>query len=865
MDFKQFVNDIQEIKKYNDEIFSLKNGHWQVNNKFSILSKYTSFFYDSHLDIIKIVSLEILSEKHPQFDLNSEERWFAAALYGKVPKYSPELRKGICETLVFLGIHGKELKNCSLNKPEYIVNLTIRELLKDADWKLWASLNDLLPLLAEASPEQFLSSVENALKQNPCPFDELFHQEGKGGITGRNYMTGLYWALETLAWSEEYLSRSILVLAELATHDPGGQWANRPVNSMITILLRWFPQTNAPMEKRIATLKGIQRQFPDIAWKVFIELLPNHHQVSSGSHKPSFREFIPDNWKDGVSNEEYWKQVVEYASMAVYMVKGKTNYVSELLNNLDNIPQPAFNTFLEYLSSDEIVRLPDEQKQPIWETMISFVKKHRKFSDAKWALPAETVDLLEETANKIAPSRPDILYRHLFSKNHIDLMDRNADWQKQQDIIFNKRIEAVKQIYEINNTGSIIAFAENVETPEKVGFSFSHIADEEVDHELLPVFLDYDEPHKKDFIAGYTWGRYKKIGFSWIESLSTTNWSTEQKCNLLLFLPFEEEIWDKATELLGDHVGDYWKSINVNPFTTHSSLLPAIECLLKYGRPHLALECIYVHFSLKKEFFKEHAIQALIDGVSSDEQVDSMDVSDIIQVIKVLQDDPGVDEDSLLKIEWSYLPLLNEHNDASPKLLEKYLSQKPEFFIEVIQLLYRSEKGNEPEQAANEQTENIAMNAWRLLRSWRRPPGKMDDGSFSGEALKEWYNEVKTKTAETGHYEVAMDHLGKVLFYTDPDPNGLWIHQTAAEMLDEAENDSIRQGFNSEVHNSRGVYWVDTSGKTENELANLWRKKAEEVEKIGLIRFAFSLKELANSYDREAERVKADFAEEEGK
>jgi hypothetical protein len=207
-------------------------------------------------------------------------------------------------------------------------------------------------------------------------------------------------------------------------------------------------------------------------------------------------------------------------------------------------------------------------------------------------------------------------------------------------------------------------------------------------------------------------------------------------------------------------------------------------------------------------------------------QIGSLDFSVITQAIKMLENDPEVDEDSLLKIEWLYLPLLNEYNNASPKVLEKYLSQKPEFFIEVIQLLYRSKKKNELEQEVDERRKNIAMTAWKLLRIWKRPPGKMDDGSFSGEALKEWYNKVKTKATETGHYEVAMEHLGKVLFYTDSDPNGLWIHQSAAEMLDEAENDSIRKGFNCEVYNSRGFHLVDPSGKEEQELANSWRKKS---------------------------------------
>ena len=140
--YENWINCIREIKNYNDEIITLKNGHWQVINKISFLLKYASFFYDSHLDSIKTIALKVLSEIHPMFDLKPEDR-FAAAIYGKIPKYSSELRKGLSETLAFLGIHGSKLINCTLHKPETTVTLTIRELFKDADWKLWASLNDL--------------------------------------------------------------------------------------------------------------------------------------------------------------------------------------------------------------------------------------------------------------------------------------------------------------------------------------------------------------------------------------------------------------------------------------------------------------------------------------------------------------------------------------------------------------------------------------------------------------------------------------------------------------------------------------------------------------------------------------------------
>lgn len=860
MDSKKWKTDIQEIKKYNDEIFNLKNGHWQVKYKFTILSKYASFFYDSHLDSIKKVALKVLSERHPMFDLDPEDR-FAAEIYGKIPKYSSILRKGIADTIAFLGVHGTELKNCTQFKPEDTASLTIRELFKEADWKLWASLNDLLPVLAESAPNEFLTSVEIALRQSPCPFDELLIQGDLRGITGINYMTSLYWALETLAWSEDYLSRTLLALAELATHDLEGKYANRSTNSITTILLPWMPQTTAAIDKRIASLRGIQRYFPDIAWKTVISLLPNQHQGSTGSHTPLFRKFIPEDWKKEVSSSEYWEQVRGYATMAVDMAKGNIPYVSALVENLDNIPQPSFNSFLDYLSSDAIIKLPDDQKQPIWETMNGFIRKHRYFSDAKWALPLETVDLLQQTADKIAPTNPENLSRPSFSDREYDFLDRDIDWDTQQEILLKKRIDAIKQIYETNKTDSVIRFAEHVENPETVGNSFARIATEENDNELLPFFLDSQEQYIKQFISGYIWARYHifhKIGLDWIDSLHTEAWSIGQKCTLLINTPFEKEIWDKADELLDDHVGDYWKKITINPFSPKSHSLQAINCFLQYGRPYLALDCIYAHYFSKKEFFKEQAMKALITGISSKEPIVALNAHHVTEIIKILQDDPQINEEELIKIEWVYLPLLKRYNNAEPKLLEKQLSQKPEAFIEVIKLVYRS-KNQTNEKELDEARRKTALNGFEILREWKRPPGKMDDGSFSCNSLKSWYNEVKTKTIESGHYEVAMTHLGHVLFYTGSDPNGLWIHQTVAELLDEKDGDDMRKGFSLEVFNSRGIYSVDPSGKPEKGLAALWKCRAEEIENFGLIRFASSLREIADSYIREAERVKSEY------
>jgi hypothetical protein len=65
----------------------------------------------------------------------------------------------------------------------------------------------------------------------------------------------------------------------------------------------------------------------------------------------------------------------------------------------------------------------------------------------------------------------------------------------------------------------------------------------------------------------------------------------------------------------------------------------------------------------------------------------------------------------------------------------------------------------------------------------------------------------------------------------------------------------MRSGFRTEVFNSRGVHWVDPTGKPERDLAAQWREKADAVENSGFARFAATLRELADSYDREADRI----------
>jgi hypothetical protein len=188
--------------------------------------------------------------------------------------------------------------------------------------------------------------------------------------------------------------------------------------------------------------------------------------------------------------------------------------------------------------------------------------------------------------------------------------------------------------------------------------------------------------------------------------------------------------------------------------------------------------------------------------------------------------------------------------------LEGRLARDPAFFCQVIETVFRSKHEVVEKKEAFDDQKRMAENAFRLLREWATPPGTMVDGSWDSEAFRKWLAAVKAATKESGHFSVAMSQAGQVLPYSPPDPDGLWIQCAVAEALNDVDAEEMRSGFTCELFNMRGGHGY-TAGRQERELAVRYRDKAEAVENAGFYRLATALRDLANSYDQDAEREAA--------
>ena len=230
-----------------------------------------------------------------------------------------------------------------------------------------------------------------------------------------------------------------------------------------------------------------------------------------------------------------------------------------------------------------------------------------------------------------------------------------------------------------------------------------------------------------------------------------------------------------------------------------------------------------------------------------------MDEYDITRLIKALQNDPATNPDDLLQIEWAYLPLLDHRQGAYPKLLEEQLAGDPPFFCEVIRAVFRSKTDKPPAEGSTERQKKMARHAYQLLHRWTIPPGTQKDGSFDGEVFDTWLGCVKAECAASGHLKIAMTMVGHVLIHTPKDPSGLWIHRSVAVALNAKDAKDMRDGFTMALFNSRGVHGF-TAGREEQQLAENYKKQADEVETHGYHRLANSLRELSSGYERDADR-----------
>jgi hypothetical protein len=815
------------------------------------------------------VAVDVLSTVDPRLELEQQQQWMTN-IPGKVPPRSGTILNAIANTLALLGTRGDATRPTAGDSASAIAASAVRTLLDAAnkDFRVWRSVADVLPLLAEAAPSQFLEAIEKGLA-GPTPVlrDIFMDKPGTSSLTTSSPHVEFLWALERLGWAPEYLPRAASALAKLAVLDePRGTITNRPDASLRRLFLCWHPQTHALLEQRLDVLDRLRKSHPAIAWRLLVCLLPNDHDFSMNHQPAEWREWgvePPRLLRVDVSRG--YKEVI---ARVIEDVAEDAAHWKDLIQNLEKIPRENALGAIEKLEKIPAERFDAAAGEILRSALRESISWHRAHPDAKWELTVADVARMEAIHATLEPVDVEERHRWLFTRAP-ELLDGAPSYSDEyNNMLCAQRVSAVKTIFGTKGLEGLLKFAMTVEMPNEVGGALA--LSDTVNNFALDIIRQHlatGETALYPFARGFTFEQIRKRGLSWLQDLirgDAQRWTAAHRGILLTFLPYDDsETWKLVEEQDAEGAEEYWR--RMYPWGLPESRIEDLtRNLIKHGRPFTAADVLasHLHSRAKRRPSPEliaDTLEAVLGTDRTDDPVPSHFGYDLGELAETLAKDPGsVPLPRIAAIEWALVPLLSNHN-LEPRILHGELARDPAFFAEVVSVVYRAEGEDSETREFTEDDRLRTRAAYKLLESCRTFPARRPDGTINVVALSEWVTEVRRLLAEGKRTEAGDSRIGNILGTSPLGEDGLWPHEAVREVVEQIESSDVERGIALRVYNSRGVVSKNLreGGAQERDLVRTYTSYANAMNEKSP-RTAALLRRIAEFYETDATRSDTD-------
>ncbi|WP_101254325.1 hypothetical protein [Streptomyces barkulensis] len=837
-----------------DPLFTKVGETWAVASPLDSWRTARALITEGDLSALERSVQTVLGSIDPRLELPAEDRW-AAAVYGKAPVHSSNLRKGLARSLALLGTRGDDVRltggRSAREWAERVALSLFTRANEDDTAQLWTSISDVLPLLAEAAPDAFLRAVSKATVGTEPLAKRLFQDiDNRWNVSSPH--TGLLWAIEGIAWSEQHMAYAAEALASLAEIDPGGRLSNRPSASLHAIFRAWSPQTSASLDARIQTLDSLARRHPGASWDLLLALLPSSHEVGMQSHTPEFRDWATE--ATPVTRADLIATLEAAASHILRFAQDDATRWEEIVPKFDRLPPDARTEAVAAMSDLTPDDLTPERSNALWEALSGYIRSHREHADAQWSLSEDWLVQLATVADRLKPTKPADAHRWLFDDWHPDIGVPVDDLKAYDAELAAGREQAIGEVFADEGLAGVRRLAASVELPWTVGSALAATT-ETVDAEVMGD-LDSEDRTTRQFADGFA--RRRLLG-----SLDDIRrWAAQFAGRPLLqsrLFQLAEDVpaaWDALSDYDEAVRSAYWSEFS--PYGRGSDfphINEAVQNLLKHGRSAIAVDALSMYATRSGDDVDENlVIQALQEfGSHDDPEARSVSAYDITSLIDYLKK-RGVDEEKIALLEWRYLPLLQD--DGEMLALQRLLSRDPRTFVQMIEMAFRPASARDEErveQTAGDAT--LASNAYRLLRDWKIVPGANDDGVIEADDLRAWLDEARRLLEESDRLEIGELQIGEVLAHSPEDADGTFPSFPIREVLEDASGERLARGFSIGVYNKRGVTSrsMAEGGQQEYDLADEYAAWAEAVQATHP-RTASVLRDIADSYREEGRR-----------
>ncbi|MGE0760020.1 MAG: hypothetical protein AB7O38_23610, partial [Pirellulaceae bacterium] len=775
------------------------------------------FLLAPHLTSLDITRFEgvahaVLGSADPHFDIDPDDRWMAA-VRGIHHDNSRVLRHGIGQVLILLAVWGARIR--TVPDVGRRVDAIVCKLLRGADQRRWWSLSNDFRLLAEASPGAFLAAIEDSLDQNDPSIGALFDSD-EGGVFGTEHLSDLMWALESLAWSPDWMPRVTHVLARLVAIDTKPRHhANGPARSLRSIHLLWIPQTYATLDQRLRALDLIRKREPGAAWKLMLGILPQGHDTSIPSPMPRWRDYSVDK-VETVTRRLIARGAVAITERLIADVGLNPVRWSELLDRLDDLaPDPE--SALAALEAAEPQILDKDGRATIWDKLRHVLHHHRQFPEAEWSLPGTVLDRLESNYVRFAPGDPIERVAWLFQP-FVEMPGPSSEgWEaKQRDVDIARR-QAALEIYIEGGLPAVLSLAQSTKAAGFIGKALydGGLPAEEIDA-LIEAAVRSDDAQERDVAHGLIGSAYRDRKESWAATLiaktQAESWGDTALLTVLRALPIERWTWNQVAKIGGEIETSYWRLTPVLWIgEDNEDSAYAIRKLIAVGRARHAVSLarrgsnVHLPSDLLIALLQEAARQPVEGEVDGNEII--MFRHRVTEILTILDERDDVDRSAIVALEWDYLRIL-EHSHRPPRFLLRALSEQPGLFIDILSAIFNASEESgvvSPEPEDPEHARAVAEQAFRLLELWDRIPGTCDDDTIDGGILEDWIKEARMRAKAAGREVIADSRIGNMLSASPMGADGNWPAEPVREVIDLFRSKPMIEGFRIGKYNRRGV------------------------------------------------------------
>lgn len=783
----------------------------------------------------------VLCYKNPKYEL-SDDKWWCASSYDKVPIYSEYLISGILQSLVIRELYiEEELYG------EFSVSEIFSRIFNAINcWQQWFSIAPYFPVCVEAAPSVFLSTLEEKLKINEDEFWMLFKKQGDPLFYSNPY-TMILFALEKLAWNGSHISRAIMLLVEIESKNFPYKLGNSPSESLNKIFCLVYNQTCLSSQEKLNLLKRIIKKYPKIGIKLIEQILAGY--LISSICKPDWSEF--DSLDENIEAEEFRE---------IYQL-----LVSIYLENVDvENWQFIFQNYTYFESNeDELLmkcknqfnEVDFDKRLEFCKFLIRLISMHRKFLKEWKKINEASLNKIEQLLKDILPKseqRYTVWFIFGFEGLH-PVSSGESDFTEDNKIIVAEQNAIMQECVEYYGKEAVLKIAPNIEN--KISFAQSIaevIFNNKFDIEFFEKIYVSDSILASELIVRLYWN----MDFdTFIENIEEFNSELHMFC--LLCLNIDANI---LKYIENKNIGiTYWEKISFYKINTDNKevLNITIPELLKVKRYWAAIKLMGSGEYQDISIIIKTMWNALTDEKSIiEKEIEGSFSYELKKLFEILWVENEKHKNAVEILEFMYymrtdLFSKSQYDRFEPKFLIKKILTEPDFFVECLSFVFKSDE-KEMDIEDTEINAKAAQYYYKLLEFVNTIPG-CTNGEVEDEFLRNWIHVTKEKAKENKRYEAWQLYLGKILSCAPVGEDGIWPCESVRDLFEEgvAAESNIINSFIIGKLNQRGIHSF-TEGREEEELANEYLGNAEKI-KVMYPVTASILKRIGEDYLRDSD------------